>query len=111
MLISGHALQQDFNPLEDSNWRILMLRNAPIVDHIVNEISKAIYEMQNNIKVEDAVVLKRYFSEIPTMRIRENYCVSVSKSIYNMLPFPSNKGIFEKDFIEFLDRDAAVERS
>jgi type III restriction enzyme len=106
--IRTRLFSRDLNPLEDGNWRILMLQD--IVNHIVEEISKAVYQMQNNIMVEDAVVLKRYFSEISTMRIRENYCVPISKSIYNMLPFPSNKGIFEKDFIEFLDKDAAVER-
>jgi len=100
---------RNFNPLEDGNWRVLLLRNAPIVDHIIKEISKAIYEMQNNIMVKDAVVLKRYFSEVKEMKVRENYCVPVAKSIYNVLPYPSNKGIYEKDFIEFFDSDSAVD--
>jgi hypothetical protein len=100
---------RNFNPLEDGNWRVLLLRNAPIVDHIIKEISKAIYEMQNNIMVKEAVVLKRYFSEVKEMKVRENYCVPVAKSIYNVLPYPSNKGIYEKDFIEFFDSDSAVD--
>ncbi|HZK70088.1 MAG TPA: TnsA endonuclease N-terminal domain-containing protein, partial [Clostridia bacterium] len=99
-----------FNPLEDHNWRILIMRNSLIVEHIIKEISKAIYEMQNNIVVQDAVVLKHYFSEVESMKVRENYCVPVAKSIYGVISYPSNKGIFEKNFIEFCDCDCEVER-
>lgn len=108
--IRTRLFNRAFNPLEDENWRILLLQNAPIVDHIITEISKAIYEMQNNIVIEDAIVMKRYFSEVELMKVRENYCIPVAKSIYSMLPYPSNKGIFEKDFIEFFNNDAVVER-
>ncbi len=98
-----------FDPFEDNNWRILLLRKSLIVEHIIREISKAIYEMQNNIEVTDAVVLKKYFSEIGSMKIRENYSIEVAKSIYERLPYPSNKGEYERAFIEYCDNDSQVE--
>ena len=88
---------------------VLLLTKSGIVEHIIKEISKAIYEMQNNVEISEAVVLRKYFSEIDTMKIRENYSVEVSKSIYSRLPFPSNKGGFERDFIVFCDTDSEVE--
>ena len=36
--------------------------------------------------------------------------MKVSKSIYPKIPFPSNKGGFERSFIEFVDRDTKVDR-
>ena len=52
---------------------------------------------------------KRYFSEVNTLRIRENYSLDVSKTIFEKLGYPSNKGGLEKDFIKFLDLDGEVE--
>ena len=40
--------------------------------------------------------------------MRENFSIDVSKSIYEKLPYPSNKGGFEKLFIEKVDLDAQV---
>ena len=98
-----------FNPFEDNNWRVLLLRKSLIIEHIIKEVSKEIYNMQNNIEVKDAEVLKKYFSEIGSMKMRENYSLEVSKSIYDRLPFPSNKGQYEKAFMEYCDSDSQVE--
>jgi type III restriction enzyme len=100
---------KSFNPFEDNNWRILLLRKSLIVEHIIKEVSKEIYKMQNNIEVKNAEVLKKYFSEIGSMKMRENYSLEVSKSIYDRLPFPSNKGQYEKAFMEYCDSDSQVE--
>ena len=107
--IRTRLFDQPFDPFEDNNWRVLLLTKSGIVEHIIKEISKAIYEMQNNVEISEAVVLRKYFSEIDTMKMRENYSVEVSKSIYSRLPFPSNKGGFERDFIIFCDTDSEVE--
>lgn len=72
-------------------------------------MSKAIYEMQTNIEVSDAIVERRWFSEVDTIRIRKSYSIDVSKSIFDKLGYPSNKGRLEKAFIEFIDLDAEVE--
>ena len=100
---------QDFNPFEDNNWRVLLLNNTGIVEHIINELSKAIYEMQNNVEVTEAIVLKKYFSEVPELKMRENYSIPVTKCIYERLPFPTHNGGFEKDFIIFCDADSEVD--
>jgi len=107
--IKTRLFKQVFNPFEDNNWRILLLTKSGIVEHIIKEISKAIYELQNNVEVTDAVVLKKFFSEIDSMKMRENYSVEVSKSIFERLPYPSNKGGFEKDFMLFCDTDSEVD--
>ncbi|WP_205703186.1 DEAD/DEAH box helicase family protein [Caproiciproducens sp. NJN-50] len=98
-----------FNPFEDNNWRVLLLRKSLIVEHVIKEVSKAIYEMQNNIEVKDAVILKKYFSEIGSMKMRENYSIPVAKSIYERLPYPSNKGEYERAFMEYCDNDSQTE--
>ena len=94
-----------FDPFEDNNWRVLLLSQTGIVEHIVKEISKAIYDLQNNIDISEAVVVKRYFSEVPSLRMREKYCLDIEKTIYEKQSYPSNKGGFEKAFMEFCDTD------
>ena len=108
--IRNGLFHQSFDPMESNNWRILMLVKGGIVEHIMKQVSKAIYELQNNISVEDAVISKHYFSEISTLKMRENYSIPIEKSIYEKTAYPSNKGEFEKDFLEFTDRDGRVER-
>lgn len=101
---------EEFNPLTDNNWRVLMLAEKGITAHIMRQISQVIYDMQHNITVNEAIVNKRWFSEIPTLKMRENYSLDIQKSIYQKTKYPSNKGLFEKSFLEFADRDSAVER-
>lgn len=101
---------EEFNPLTDNNWRVLMLAEKGITAHIMRQISQVIYDMQHNITVNEAIVNKRWFSEIPTLKMRENYSLDIKKSIYQKTKYPSNKGLFEKNFLEFADREGAVER-
>ena len=42
--------------------------------------------------------------------MRENFSLDIRKSPYEKTAYPSNKGQFEKDFLEFADRDSEVER-
>ncbi len=108
--IRNKLFNEEFDPLKDNNWRILLLTESRITEHIIRNISKSIYDLQNKLDVNEAKIVKRYFSEIPELKGREEYCVKVSKSIYPKIPFPSNKGGFERSFIEFVDRDTKVER-
>jgi len=101
---------QEFDPLKDNNWRILLLTESRITEHIIRNISKSIYDLQNKLDIAEAKILRRYFSEVTELKGREEYCVKVSKSIYPKIPFPSNRGGFERSFIEFVDRDTKVER-
>jgi len=108
--IRTKLFDEPFDPLADNNWRVLMLAKVGIVQHIMKELSKALYNMQNNIDVEEAVIEKRWFSEIKTLKIRENYSLDIQKSIYSKTGYPSNKGGFEKDFLLACDADSEIER-
>lgn len=101
---------EKFDPLIGNNWRVLLLTESKITEHIVRNISKSIYDLQNKLDVNEAKIVKRQFSEVTEIKGREQYCIRVSKSIYPKIPFPSNRGGFERSFIEFIDRDAKVEK-
>lgn len=100
---------EPFDPFADNNWKILLLKNGIVTDHIVKEIGKVIFEMQQAVKPTEAKVGKRHFSEITELRMRENFSLPIAKTIYERLPYPSNKGGFEKDFMEYADTDGDVE--
>lgn len=70
----------------------------------------AIHRMQESVMSSEAVVERRWFSSVPTLRIRESYSMELQKVIYERVGYPSNRGGFEKAFSEFLDRDGGVER-
>lgn len=108
--IRHKLFKQNFNPMEGNNWRILMLLKGAIVQHIMKQVSKSIYELQNNIDVEEAEVSKKYFSAVSSLKMRENFSLDIKKSIYEKTAYPSNKGEFEKNFLEFADADSEVER-
>ncbi|MGE4419182.1 MAG: hypothetical protein AB7D38_05050 [Sulfurimonas sp.] len=40
--------------------------------------------------------------------MRANYALDLQKSIYEKTAYPSNKGGFEKAFLEYLDTDSKV---
>ena len=100
---------KEFDPFIDHNWKILLLKNGVVTQHIVKEIGKIILEMQNNVEIDKAKIEKRYFSEVPELRMRENYSLDIVKTIYKKLPYPSNKGGFEKALLEYADSDGKVE--
>lgn len=100
----------EFNPTEGNNWRILMLVEKGIIQHIMIQISQIIYDMQNNVSKEDAIVVKHWFSSVPGIKMRENFSLDIQKSIYAKTAYPSNKGEFEKKFLEYADKDSEVER-
>jgi len=98
-----------FDPFIDNNWKVLLLKNGVVTQHIVKEIGKIIFEMQSNVDVDEAKVEKRYFSNVAELRMRENYSLDIAKTIYEKLAYPSNKGGFEKDLMEYSDSDSKVE--
>jgi type III restriction enzyme len=107
-----HFLFKDnphFDPFSDENWKILILRTIGITEHIVKEASRIIYKMQQNVEIHEAEVQKYWFSEVPRIKVRDNYCVNIAKSIFERLPYPSNKGGLEKEFLQFLDNDSETE--
>ena len=101
---------EPFNPNEENNWRILMIAKVGILEHIMKEVSQAIYDMQNSTEISKAIVIKNYFSKVDKIKMRENFALDIQKSIYEKTAYPSNKGDFEKAFLLTSDRDAEVER-
>lgn len=106
--IRNGLFKDSFDPFEDNNWRVLLLSQTGITQHLVKELSRIIYDMQNNINVHEAVVIKKYFSEISELKMRENYSLDITKTIYEKLPYPSNKGELERNFMLFCDSDSLV---
>ncbi len=108
--IRTKLFNKPFDPMDGNNWRVLMLAKIGIVEHIMNQVSKAIYELQNNINIEEAEIVKKHFSDISSLKMRENFSLDIAKSIYEKTSYPSNKGEFERDFLLFADADTQVER-
>lgn len=107
--IRNKLFDSSFDPIDDNNWRILVNHEAGIIQHIMREFSKAILKFTEKPPVYKPIVEKRYFSEVKTIRVREKYSLQVAKSIYERLPYPTNKGGFERDFMEYCDRDGKVD--
>lgn len=106
--IREKLFNQPFNPFEDSNYKILLAQNGIVTGHIVKEIGKAIYEMQQSVDVTEAEVNKLWFSSVPEIRMRQKYALNITKTIYTQLAYPSNKGLFEKEFMLCADSDSEV---
>ncbi len=79
--IRNGLFKEPFDPFEDNNWRVLLLSQAGITQHLIKELSRVIYDMQNNINIHEAVVIKKYFSEVPELKMRENYSLDIIKTI------------------------------
>lgn len=99
-----------FDPMQGNNWRVMILSKANIVEHIMREFSRAVYEMQNNVDVTEADVLKQWFSQVAKLPVRENFALDLVKTIYEKTAYPSNKGGLERDFLIACDGDTGVER-
>ncbi len=101
---------QPFDPFSGADWKILLAKNGIVTQHIIQQMSVAIHRMQESVMSSEAVVERRWFSSVPTLRIRESYSMELQKVIYERVGYPSNRGGFENAFSEFLDRDGGVER-
>ena len=99
-----------FDPFQGSDWKILLAKDGIVTKHIVEQFAVAIYKMQNRLTTIDAEVSHTAFSSLKAIKMRESYSMEVQKCIYPRLGYPSHGGGLEKAFIEFLDRDAEVER-
>lgn len=106
--IRHKLFRQEFDPLVDNNWRVLLVAQQNLIKHIVSNIAQAVYDSMKNLKVNEAKIVKKYFSEVPEIRIRETFALKAAKNIYEKIAYPSHAGGFEKDFIEFIDSDSKV---
>lgn len=99
-----------FNPFNGSDWKILLSREAVVTKHIIEEMARAIFHMQEHILTTDAEVLHTKFSSVQELKMREAYSIETHKTIYERQAYPSHGGGLEQAFIEFLEKDGEVER-
>lgn len=108
--IRTRLFEQTFNPFNGSDWKILLSKDAIVTKHIIEEMARAIFNLQNNIMTTDAQVIHTRFSSVTEIKMRESYSVETHKTIYERQSYPSHGGGLEKAFIDFLDKDGEVER-
>ena len=107
--IRNGLFDEPFNPMEDENWRILLMSENSVINFIIKQISRCIQDIHTNVDVTDTIIEQYKFSMVNELRMRENYSMEVTKCIYDRLSYPSHGGGLEKAFIETLDIDGEVE--
>ncbi|MCL2345940.1 MAG: DEAD/DEAH box helicase family protein, partial [Desulfobulbus sp.] len=95
-----------FDPLDDENWRLLLL--GPVVDHITQVFALALIENEQKPIEGEIEVRHRRLSEVDGLTLRESHSLPVAKCIYERLPFPAKNGGLERAFIEWAQSDASV---
>ena len=81
-----------------------------VMNHIKGQLVTQIIKAQEEVEtVGETKVIFTAFSSVDKITVREKYCIQPVKCIYEKCPYPSNKGIFERDFMEFCDRDGEVD--
>ena len=101
---------QPFDPFSQYDWKILLAKEGIVTKHLINEMARAVYKLQDRLQTTEAEVVHRRFSEVPELRMRESFSLVLQKTLYERTGYPSHHGGYERDFLEFLDRDADVER-
>jgi len=108
--IRTRLFERPFNPFNGNDWKILLSKDAIVTKHIIEEMARAIFNLQNNIMTTDAQVIHTRFSSVTEIKMRESYSVETHKTIYDRQGYPTHGGGLEKAFIDFLDKDGEVER-
>lgn len=99
---------REINPAEGKNWKALLI--TEVMNHIIGQIASAIIASQEEAEnVGETNVVFTPFSSVNKITVRENYSLDLVKCIYEKCPFPSNKGQYERDFMEFCDKDGEVD--
>ena len=96
-----------FNPMVDNNWKVLMIDD--VAKFVIKELIQVVEQAQEVEIVWEPEVIFRNISEVETIKVRKKYSIQVAKSIFDKLPYPSNKWWLEKEFIEFADTDSLTE--
>lgn len=96
------------DPQDESVFRVLKIND--LIDHISGQISGLVVEAQNNQEMSgDTEVIETPLSSVSKITVREEYSLELAKSIYERTPFPKNKGLFERNFLQFADLDGEVD--
>lgn len=96
-----------FEPLEDEQWRLLMLQ--PVVEHIVRVFALALVKSETTTLDGNTEVVHRRLSEVPQLPMRESCSMAVDKCIYLRQAWPARSGGLERAFIEWAQSDAQVQ--
>lgn len=108
--IRTRLFNQPFNPFNGSDWKILLSKDAIVTKHIIEEMARAIFHLQERILTTEAQVVHTNFSSVEEIKMRETYSMETSKTIYTRQGYPTHGGGLEQAFIEFLDKDGEVEK-
>lgn len=98
---------QVVDPLEDENWRVLLLE--PITNELAGNIATALVRSLTQEVVSIAEVTFRSLSEVSSLTVRSSSKVNVAKCIYPTLPVSVQGGGLEKKFLEWADNDSQIE--
>lgn len=98
---------QEFDPLAEENWRVLLLDD--VAHSIAGTFATKLVELQDSQVVASAEVQHRSLSEVTTIPVRGSTAEEVNKCIYPKLPIPSQGGGLERRFIRWADKDSCIE--
>jgi type III restriction enzyme len=105
--IRTHLFGENFNPLVDENWRLLLL--DPVTQHLIRVFAEAMRSAESSSPISQFEVLQRRLSEVEKLPMRDEFSIPTRKCIYERQPFPSRNGGLEKAFMEWAQKDAAVQ--
>ena len=104
--ICEHLFGEPFLPMQNENWRLLLLQ--PVVEHITRVMAEALVESES-ITTSGAIEVKhRRLSEVPKLMMQDKHSLTVNKCIYERLAYPARNGGLERDFIVWASADASV---
>lgn len=98
---------QEFDPLGEENWRVLLLDD--VAHSIAGTFATKLVELQDSQVVASTEVQHRSLSEVTTIPVRGSTAEEVNKCIYPKLPIPSHGGGLERRFIRWADKDSGIE--
>ena len=105
--IRQRMFNQEFDPLERENWRVLLLED--VAHEIAGTFATRLTELQESQKVSEAEIQHVNLSSVVQIPVRAKSCVDVRKCIYPKLPVPAKAGGLERKFIEWADQDTRIE--
>ncbi|MEZ5209897.1 DEAD/DEAH box helicase family protein [Gordonia sp. (in: high G+C Gram-positive bacteria)] len=105
--IRRRLFDQEFDPLAEENWRVLLLDD--VAHSIAGTFATKLVEMQESQVVASAEVQHRSLSEVTRIPVRSSTAEEVNKCIYPKLAIPSHGGGLERRFIRWADKDSGVE--
>lgn len=106
--IRTRLFKREIDPSEGKNWKILLI--SEVMEHIKGQVASKIVKAQEEQEIQgETKVIFTPFSSVDKIMVRENYSLDIVKCIYEKCPYPSNKGQFEKNFMEYCDRDGEVD--